>query len=410
MIHEVVTARNAIEALRSGVPSRHAVAQLGTTQAHIKDRFEAASDAVAEGRGADPLVLAANFGAGKSHLLEYFQALAERANFVTAYLVVSPEMLLGNPHLVLKAIAESARPPGRTGKALRELSADLGTSSRGFSELRLWARDADIRDRFRALLHLYEEFRADEELRTQILDDIEGKPLRKTLIKQKLKEIGQVAAYDLTGPRNPLLAHDRIRLLARFFRACGCNGLVVLFDELERLARCTLKQRIAAYEEIGWWQTVAQTPGSSILPVFAMTSGFVENTVVAGKHDETRFAAAASGPDENESERNGQRGIALLKAPPLRLTPPTPEQEEEVRYRIKAIYEQAYGVSVPTLPSARTDVRTSIRADIRRWITLWDLYRYDPAYAPDVQEIAVEFDEREVPEDVATQAAFEEYE
>ncbi|MBI5016774.1 MAG: DUF2791 family P-loop domain-containing protein [Deltaproteobacteria bacterium] len=407
MIQDVVLARNAIEALRSGVPSRHAVAQLGTTQFDIKDRFESARDAVAAGLGTEPLVLAANFGAGKSHLLEYFQALAERANFVTAYLVISPEMLLGNPHVVLKAIAESARPPGRTGKALRELSSDVSTPSEGFAALRLWARDADIRDRFQALLHLYEEFRADEELRTQILDDIEGKPLSKGLIKKKLKELGQTAVYDLTGPRNPLLAHDRIRVLARFFRACGCNGLVILFDELERLARCTLKQRIAAYEEIGWWQAISQTPGSSILPIFAMTSGFVENTVVAGKHDETRFAAAA--PALDESERNGQRGINLLKAPPLRLAAPTAEQEEEVRYRIKAIYEQAYGVSVPTLPAGRRDVRTSIRADIRRWITLWDLYRYDPAYAPDLQEDAVEFDAREVPDDLVLEAASEEF-
>jgi hypothetical protein len=397
MIRDVVTARNAIEALRAGVPSRHAVSQLGTTQHEINDRFLAALELVGAGEPAQPLVISANFGAGKSHLLEYFQAIAEREHFVTSYTVVGPEMPLGNGHVVLKAIAEAARAPGRTGKALRETAADLHTNSPAFANLRLWARDADIRDRFRALLHLYEEFRADEELRTQILEDLEGKPLGKLLIKKKLREIGEGAAYDLSGPRNPLLAHDRIRVLAQFFRACGCRGIVIFFDEVERMARFSLKQRIAAYEEIGWWRAIAETAGAAILPVFAMTTGFVENTVIA-KGDDTRFVSSTFGFAGDDNSDNGRRGVELLKADPARLDAPTPEQEEEVRYRIKAIYEQAYGVVVPALPSHAPHVRASIRSEIRRWITEWDLMRYDPSYQTDVEEEEVVFGEAEIPD------------
>ena len=397
MIKEVVTARNAIEALRAGVPSRHAVSQLGTTQHEIKDRFLAALEAAGAGEAVQPLVISANFGAGKSHLLEYFQAIAEREHFVTSYTVVSPEMPLGNGHAVLKAIAEAARAPGRTGKALRETAADLQTNSSAFAALRLWARDADIRDRFRALLHLYEDFRADEELRTQILEDFEGKPLGKLVIKNKLREIGEGTTYDLSSPRNPLLAHDRIRVLAQFFRACGCKGIVVFFDEVERMARFSLKQRIAAYEEIGWWRAIAETAGAAILPVFAMTTGFVENTVIA-KGDDTRFVSSTFGFAGDDNSDTGRRGVEMLKADPARLDTPTPEQEEEVRYRIKAIYEQAYGVTVPSLPSHAPDVRRSIRSEIRRWITEWDLMRYDPSYLSAVEEEDVTFSDTEIPD------------
>jgi hypothetical protein len=399
MNRETVIARNAIEALRAGVPSRHAVSQLGTTQHAIKDSFQAALESVGAGRPTEPLVISADFGNGKSHLLEYFQDMAEREQFVTSYTVVSPEMPMGSGHLVLKTIAEAARAPGRVGKAIREVAADVHANPGAFARLREWARGADIHDRFRALFHLYEEFRADEELRTRILEDFEGKPLGVTVIRQKLREIGQTAAaYDLRGPRNPLLAHDRIRVLAQFFRACGCKGIVVFFDELDRMARFTRRQRFSAYEELGWWREIARTAGAGILPVFAMTTGFVVTTVTDGKNDELAFVPSTSGVADGQDSQYGRRGIELLKADPARLESSTPEQEEDVRYRIKAIYEQAYGVAVRLRPTPASDVHKSIRWKIRRWITEWDFLRYDPFYEPEVEGEDVKFGDGEIPE------------
>jgi GNAT superfamily N-acetyltransferase len=396
MIRDIVTARNAIEALRAGVPSRHAVSQLGTTQHTIKDDFQTALESVSAGRATEPLVISADFGHGKSHLLEYFQDMAEREQFVTSYNVVSPEMPLGSGHVVLKAIAEAAHAPGRTGKAIREVATDLDANPAALAGLREWADKADIHSRFRALLHLYDKFRADEELRTQILEDFEGKPLGKLIIRQKLKEIGQAAAYDLASPRNPLLAHDRIRVLAQFFRACGCKGIVVFFDELDRMARFTKRQRFSAYEELGWWREIARTTGAGILPVFAMTTGFVVTTVTDGKNDESAFTPSKAGVSNSLDPQYGQLGIELLKAEPARLESPTAEQQEEVRYRIKAIYEQAYGDAVRLLPIPASDVHKSIRWKIRRWITEWDLMRYDPSYQPEVEGDDVKFGDDEI--------------
>jgi hypothetical protein len=380
MIREIVTARNAIEALRAGVPSRHAVSQLGTTQHAIRDRFQAALESVGAGRSTEPLVISADFGHGKSHLLEYFQDMAEREQFVTSYTVVSPEMPIGSGHVVLKAIAEAARAPGRMGKAIREVATDVDANPVALASLREWAQRADIHDRFRALVHLYEEFRADEELRTRILEDFEGKPLGVTVIRQKLKEIGQAAAYDLRGPRNTLLAHDRIRVLAQFFRASGCKGIVVFFDELDRMARFTRKQRFNAYEELGWWRDIANTTGARHPSRVRDDHGLRRRrrSPATGRTNCNSFRATFGVADGGPSIR--RRGIELLKADPDTLESPTPEQEEEVRYRIKAIYEQAYGVTVRLLPTPATDRDRSIRWKIRRWITEWDFLRYDPDY------------------------------
>ena len=394
---DAVAARRAVESLRSGVPSRYAVAQLGTTQYEIKLRFQEDLDALVEGKSVSPLVVAANFGAGKTHLLEYLQTLAERMNCVTSYVVVSPEMPLGNAHVVLKAIAESSRAPGRTGKALRALMSDFSTASPEYAEVREWSRTAGLQDSFNAILHLYAEFRADETFRGQLLEDIEGKVLVKTLLKGRLKEIGQAAAYDLGAIRgsrkSPELAHERIRLLAQLFRAAGCHGIVVLFDELERIAKFSLKQRAAAYQELAWWQEAAQRSGGAILPVFAMTEEFLDSYITGGKRDAQKFVSVALGQAVDEREERASRGIDVLTSYAL-LSSPDSRQIEEIKYRVKALYETAYSVSVCAVDT-RPD-RTSIRSEIRRWITLWDMQRYDPDYVPQILEETIRFDESQI--------------
>lgn len=390
---ETVLARSAIESLRSGVPSRDAVAQLGTTQHDVRERFEESLTALEAGQSATPLHISATFGAGKTHLINYLQSVAEREGFVTSIVIVSPEMPLGNVHLVLKAISEAAVAPEQTGKALRALAAGLSTESDAYQGLREWARTASIDDRFRALLHLYEAYRADEEFRVQILNDFEGRTILKTVLKNRLKQINAAAAYDLSGGRNALVAHDRIRLLAQFFRACGYKGWVVLFDEVERIEKFSLNQRLAAYAALGWWRQIAEQTGSAILPVFTTASQLVIRSITGGTHDELRLASGGHSIDERDEL--ARQGIELLKSP-IRIGSLSREEDAEIAYRLKAIYEEAYGVTVPDVSQSRLDVRTSIRSEIRRWITLWDLHRYYPDYQAQVETDSIHFDTTQI--------------
>jgi hypothetical protein len=159
----------------------------------------------------------------------------------------------------------------------------------------------------------------------------------------------------------------------------------VLFDEMERVAKFSVGQRLAAYSELGWWREAAEMAGSRLLPVFTTASGFVQESVTDGSHDERRLGSV------DERDRLGLCGIEMLKSP-FRLESPTPEQDEEIKYRVRAIYEEAYEVAAHDFPAQRSDVRISTRSQIRRWITLWDLHRYYPDYQAHVDVDDVLFD------------------
>src|ERR1035437_6472812 len=88
-----VSARRAIEALRAGVPNRDAASALPSAapaiDTHFQRRLGTASERGGEGPGPAGFLLAGNFGAGKSHLLESLQHRALEEHFVTSKLVIS---------------------------------------------------------------------------------------------------------------------------------------------------------------------------------------------------------------------------------------------------------------------------------------------------------------------------------
>ena len=96
-----VARRRAIEALRSGVPSREAVAALGSAQSEIEDRFGAilASLRALPSGGHHPggMLVGGSFGSGKSHLLEHLAHLAMNDGFVVSKVTISKETPLYDP-------------------------------------------------------------------------------------------------------------------------------------------------------------------------------------------------------------------------------------------------------------------------------------------------------------------------
>ncbi len=391
------TARRTIEALRAGVPSRSAVAELGTTQNDVEREFTNALEQVEGGYGAMPIAFSANFGDGKSHLLRYLKVQAEKLGFVTSLVVISPETPLGNSHVLLKAIAEQAEAPGRTGKAVMELAAPGSKAPRdAIAQLVRWAREAEIPDRFKAMLRVYDGIVDDEELRVQILGDLEGRPLIKSRLREALKRLGEASHFDLRGgPKNPLLAHDRIRLLAQFFRSHGTKGLVVFFDEVERIERFAFKARLSAYQELGWWKRICSQSGSNIFAVFACTSASVRQCL-DDKGDEAKVRSGSSllPEDRDQMAIEGMELLRMAQSSPLKGS--TPDQFETLQHGVLSLYERAYDVSPAPLAIRRG--RATVRSEIRRWITTWDLRRHYPAYNPTVETEEVKRDETEVPE------------
>lgn len=396
MNSDQVVARTAIESLRSGVPSSRAVERLGTLHPEILEEFEERLWQVAEGEPAKPLAIAANFGVGKSHLLQMLRAVATDKRFVTSYVVVSPEMPIGDPHKVLRSVAETAHMRGYEGRALREMGARLKTDTPEYANLRIWARDWPLDNRFQAELLLFEQLVGDEEFRVQILGDFEGDAIKITEIRKRLREIGQKGAYVLRNVRRQLLAHQRIQLLARMFHAGGAKGWVVLFDECERLFRFPPKARLDGWSQVGWWRQAAETAGARLLPVFTLSA---ETVRLAIERDEPRFAASSKDEDD-EWKRRGRSAIDLFKHP-KRLRAPTSQQFSDLAHRIRELYHEAYpDAPPPTEP--RVEMHQTIRSAIRTWITYWDIERCYPGNEPTVVTEEVPEETGEIDEDLVS--------
>ena len=344
-----------------------------------------------------PVALEADFGCGKSHLLSYFRDVAEQRGFVTSTVVLSPETPLGNTGAVLREIARNATAPKYTGDAYRQMAAAVRTDTDRWADLRRWAREADINARFPAMLYLYEEEHADEEFRVKVLDDLQGMPLAKTEIMGRLRRYKQAAGWDLKGgPRNAALAHDRIRVLSRLARAMGAPGLVVLFDEVERLATFTFKQRLAAYEELAWWVRQSREPGSAIATVWMCNQQSMHAVIMP---DYGKVAALAAFPAEaSDRDTAALEGHGFLTSSFQPLFGMTDEELADTQYRVGELYKAAYGLA--ELPPTSGGDRSSVRRTIRRWIATWDLERIYPGYAPTVTETEMAFDTSEVDDSV----------
>ena len=165
-----VGARRAIEALRSGVPSRDAVAVLGTSQEEAEDEVTSLLSRlawparVADGRRRGVL-LGGGFGTGKSHLMKHLARLAVDAGWAVSHIVVSKETPLHDPAKVLRAAVESAELAATgPGQALEEVAREIELGGTEFAELRRWASShrGGLDERFEATLALFPKVREND--------------------------------------------------------------------------------------------------------------------------------------------------------------------------------------------------------------------------------------------------------
>jgi hypothetical protein len=335
------------------------------------------------------------FGSGKSHLMHCFRAEALAAGFAVSPVTVGPEFPLHNLAVAVRVLANASEAPRAVGKATRELAAAAPGDPAKFEEFGRWAEASGIDSRFVALIELYKVSPFDEELRLRIVDDLEGKPLLNTELRSRLKGISTGRNWVLESAGGARLAPQRLRLLPRFFHACGLNGWVVLIDELEVLGRFGLRQRLAAYRSMGEIVRAATTEGSCLVPVFASTDGSYLEFI---SDDEANVLAGLYYPDD-ASREDAILGLSAFRNV-LALEKPDRDQIGDIQYRIQTIYEAAYQtrVSDPHVDSELLGYQ--IRTQIRNWVTQWDLNRFYPAEHVSVESAELSLDTRALGEGV----------
>lgn len=404
-----LTARRAVEALRSGVPSRDAVAALGSGQSDIEDRFLTLIEGVGSPRASSArgLLLSGGFGAGKSHVLEHLAHLALEQNVVVSRVVVSKETPLHDPAKVLRAAVESAVTPDGAVGAVAEAAAGLDLGSPAYAELLSWASasGSPVDEWFPLTLSLLPRVQGSEDdFASAIVLFWSGDKLPVVDARRHAKYAGMGRPVLAAVPVREL-AIQRFRFLARLFTAAGYAGWVLLFDEVELIGRYTLLQRGRSYAELARWLSPdPDDRGSPLISVLAMTDDF-DAAVLTDRGDKqivpTRLRAKQTAEWDDVATR-AEVGMRMIEHDAVLIRPPDSAELDDVYRRLKTLHSEAFGWMAPDVPGLERLGATRMRQYVRAWINEWDLVRLDPSFQPDTEVVTVGISYDEQPELDAT--------
>lgn len=391
---DLLTARRAVEALRSGVPSLAAVRALGWTNPAHTQRFQ---DLLArEGPGATcgrGLLVKGDFGAGKSHLLGYLEHLALKENFVVSRVVISKETPLFKPEKVFAAAVREGRIPDRRGAVLHELALGIDFQSRTAEGLLSWAMQVPAM--LMGSIHLLQRRveLGDDELIARIIDWWSGERLAPTDVRTGLLRVGSQKAFDVKVIRPTELTALRVALASHVIRASGFAGWVILFDELELLGRYSGLQRANSYAQLARWFGLGGEIGtSSIICVGAITGDFVQVILDGGqegRNDRAKlpeWLCQRGRPGDLELASLTTKGMELIDDPnTLHLLGPDEAVLRHTYSRVLEVYRAAFEWSPPRGAPRFVSTTTPMRTYIKTWIYEWDLVRLGVTKRPSIE-------------------------
>jgi len=387
--------RRALEALRSGVPNREAVAILGCEQPEIERRFDAilagaAGTSAAPGDGGGMLV-SGDFGSGKSHLLAHLEHLALAQGFVCSTVAVSKETPFYDLGKVFKSAMENSRIPGHSGRLIEELGQALDPRSDRYGDFFRWADNAaasGLSPMFPAGLLVHERL-DDPELNREIEDFWAGDPLRKTRITTGLREIGQLANYSFRAPKAAELPPQRLRFMSELIRAAGYAGWVILLDEIELVAQFSILQRARSYAELArWFGRAPGRPDPGLVVVATVTEDFALEIISPdGTRKDRDYIAPRLADRYQHLSGPAEIGMRILEHEAVPLGAPREDDVPATIEALRRLYSTAYGSEAPVLPlpSRGAGYQNRMRYRVRASISEWDLRRLYPDYNPRIE-------------------------
>lgn len=399
-IDEQVRNRRAIEALRNGVPNRDAVTVLGCNQPEIEDKFHSqlqkAKQAIANGGRNEGIMIAGDFGTGKSHLLEYLMHLALEQNFVCSKVVISKETPLFDPVKLYRAAVGSAVVPGKRGNVMTEIATGLKFNSDSYADFYQWIHQkAALNSRFAASLFLFERMPNDPELRNRIIRYWSGDKMGAGEIKKYLKACREPVTYKIDSISGKDLALQSFKFAARLIMAAGYSGWVLLIDEVELVSRYSLMQRAKSYAELARWMgKLDESSYDGLATVSSITADF-QSKVLEGIDDFEKVPGRLR-VKGTESDlllaSQAERGMRVIQNELTRLKAPDSNTLDQTYEKVRSIHAKAYDWNPPPVPSIERLGSTRMRQHVRGWITEWDLKRLDREYTPEIEVGTIEQD------------------
>lgn len=392
--------RRALEALRNGVPNGDAVAVLGCNQPAVERDFHDLLTRASHGPEMPDsslgMLVAGDFGSGKSHLLGYLETQALAQNFVCSRVVISKETPLFDMDKVFKAAVENGRVPGITGHMVEELAQKLDYNTPRYTDFFVWANQEDngLHRILPATLMVHEKF-DDHELLNEIIWFWSGERIQLKKVRDGLRHLGQLQSYPFRAPVARDLPGQKLRFLLELIKAAGYRGWVILMDEIELVSNYSVLQRARSYAELTRWMGQAadeKYPG--LIVVGTVTAEFA-SVVLDEKEDRDKAAPrlrARQRDTDNIAAARAETGMRLIERGQRLLTEPDDEMLSNLYGRLKAIHSQGYGWDAPDIEHGiGPGGRRRIRSFVRRWINEWDLRRLYPESELDIEETELEF-------------------
>jgi len=393
-----IAALRAFEALRNGVPNRHAVHALGCMQPAALDAFQDGLGRLQQPDEPPPLVdgvlIAGGFGTGKSHTLSYLEQQALERNFVVSRVVVSKETPLYDPAKLFLAAVREAKLPKSRGALLDELALRLDYRSSNAASFVAWAKSEQPHGIVGATVAIHERSH-DAELLQQIVDYWAGEKLAVQAIRNGLRNLDLAKAFDVKAVRLEDLAPVRFEFTARLARAVGFSGWVILIDEVELIARYSLLQRAKSYGSLARCFGVLPSQGvRGALFVAAITDDFALE-VLEQRRDREKVQVKLTERGDTRSltiAAMASAGMDLIQKRAIHLTPPSDDSLYASYQRLQRLYGVAYGREPSGAFEPERGAHRPMRSYVRRWVWGWDLERIDPSTRPEPEEEEVKID------------------
>jgi P-loop Domain of unknown function (DUF2791) len=397
-----ITARNAIEALRAGVPNWAAIRLLETDGSALRqnflDRLRLCGSTLHEEEQAEGIVVAGAFGAGKSHLLGYLGLLAQQENFVVSLVPISKETPLFDPARLFAAAIRAAVVPGSIDDVMTAVVARLRPHSDRWEALEYWAmaevRAGRLSALFPALLHLIPRRTTDPNDHARMARFFAGGKLSLTLAKSWLREAGAVKMFDLKPVREAELGLQRLRFATRLFRAGGYSGWCVLLDEVELIARYSPLQRARSYAQLArWLGSDREEPVPGVVSVAALTDDFPDQ-MFDQRRDDERIPPLLETRGLPRQAAMAKSGIAWLERRQFRLSAPDEAGLRRSLDKVATLYRDAYDWTPPQIEIGERLTGKPMRQYVKSWITTWDIMRlYGENPAISAETMAIDYTE-----------------
>ena len=394
-----ITARLAIEALRNGVPNHEAVAKLGCSQPNAEERFE---EMLENGKKAhfqpaantQGMLVSGGFGAGKSHLLNYFERIALSQNFVCSRVPISKETPLYDMSKVFISAMENGRVPDSSGRFIEELGMKLDPISNEYETLSHWtdrAVENDILNMiFSASLCAYAET-YDRKLNSEIEAFWAGHRLLMPNLRRGLQEIGKGQYFRFRAPKVSELPFQRLQFAVKLIKSVGYQGWVILLDEIELIGSYSILQRARSYAEISNWMGLTpRTVIPGLIVVGAVTDDFASVVISPdGQKEDREYVRPRleNSPRYSKLVSHAEKGMHALEHNCIGLESPDDDDIKNMMDTLQLLYWEAYDWEPPALESkiGGAGFQARIRYKVRSAINEWDLRRLRPNYRPDIE-------------------------